>query len=203
MRTNHKGARNHILERMENELDSRYTYHDIAHSRTNVMNMAIQFGKASNLDSHSMALIKTAVAYHDSGFLMRHNDHELGGILIAEETLPKFGYKAEDIKVITGMILATRLPQTPQTYLEAILADADLSVLGRTDFFGRDRDLRRELLSFGTKYSDREWYEVQIRFLEAHTYHTFVAKLIGNKQKAENISQLKKRLERIKKRELV
>ena len=106
MRTDHKGARQYILDKMENELDSRYTYHDIAHSRTNVMTAAIKFGKASNLDSHSMALLKTAVAYHDSGFLMRHNDHELGGILIVEDTLPQFGYKAEDIKIITGMILS-------------------------------------------------------------------------------------------------
>lgn len=194
MRANHRGARTYILDKIENELDGRYHYHNIVHSKINVMNAAITFAKASSLRTKEMALLKTAVAYHDSGLLDRHHDHELGGIMIVQETLPKFGYVSEEIKIISDMILATRLPQTPQTYLEALMADADLSVVGRRDFIGRDQDLRKELLAFGTTYSDIEWLELQIKFLDAHTFHTFVARNLCYAQKEENIAYLKKAL---------
>lgn len=203
MRIDHQGARNYILEKLENELDSRYHYHDITHTKINVMDAAVSFAKSSFIRAKETALLKTAVAYHDSGLLNRHHDHELGGIMIVEETLPKFGYTDKDIKIISGMILATRLPQTPQTYLEALMGDADLSVVGRCDFMARDKALRKELLAFGTTYSDKEWLEIQIAFLNAHTFHTYVARTIYHKQKEENIAYLKKVLVRKLKREKV
>jgi hypothetical protein len=42
------------------------------------------------------------------------------------------------------LIMVTRLPQTPNSLLEEIIADADLDSLGRADFQVRYEALRRD-----------------------------------------------------------
>jgi hypothetical protein len=88
------------------------------------------------------------------------------------------------------MIFATRMPQSPRTPLEQLLADADLDVLGRTDFLARNHDLRTELASCGVQVDDAAWYAEQISFLQSHHYWTAAMRQLRDQQKRQNIIAL-------------
>src|SRR5882672_3854542 len=123
-----------ILNKLENELPKTFYYHNVDHTR-DVRAAAGKIGRAERISEHEMELLLTAACYHDSGFLVALNEHEVESCLLAKENLPAFGFCKEDIDRVCGMIMATRLPQSPKNKLEQILADADLDYLGRDDFF--------------------------------------------------------------------
>lgn len=85
--------------------------------------------------------------------------------------------------------------QSPRAPLEAIIADADLDVLGRIAFPVRNQRLRRKLDEFGSSVSDGEWYAQQIAFLKEHRYFTPTARRLHDAQKARSLKYLVERSE--------
>ena len=86
--------------------------------------------------------------------------------------------------------MATRIPQSPKTHLEKIIADADLDALGRDDFWELNRCLRAEQAAFGNSFSDLEWDRDQLKFMLAHHYFTKAAIDLRENRKQEYISEL-------------
>ena len=117
------------------------------------------------------------------------------GVRIASTILPDFAYNREQIARVSGMIMATKLPQTPHNEFEAMLADADLDNLGREDFFAVAERLRAEQANFGVTQTDEEWYNFEITFLKSHDYFTEAARSLRNEGKKRNIQELKKLLD--------
>ena len=142
----------------------------------------------------ALLLLRTAAYFHDLGFVEQREQHEAIGARVAGEALPHFGYRPDQIALIEGMIMATRLPQTPHTLLERILADADLDVCGRDDFLALNGCLRAELAAAGNSVGDREWYSEQIRFLRSHRYWTAAARAERDEVKRANIAALERLL---------
>ena len=48
--------------------------------------------------------------------------------------MTQYGYSENHIKIVKGLINATRVSQNPKNHLEKILCDADLDYLGRSDY---------------------------------------------------------------------
>lgn len=176
-------AKQHALSRLERELRPDLFYHSLAHTRDDVLPAAERLARTEGVNGEPRVLLLTAAAYHDLGFLERRDEHEAASLRIAEEVLPRFGYAPEHVRIVGGLIRATRLPQTPLTPLEEILADADLDVLGREDFFARNADLRAEWAVHVRVMSEREWLQNQIDFLEAHRYFTGSARQLREPMK--------------------
>lgn len=183
-------ARAYAVARLERELSSELCYHSIDHTCDDVVPACERFAAAEGVSGADLALLRTAAYFHDLGFVEQREDHELIGARIAGEVLPGLGYRAAEIAQIAGMIMATRLPQSPQTLLERILADADLDVLGRGDFLVKNHNLRLEMAYFGLPASDAEWYRVQLQFLRAHRYWTPAAGALRDEQKQRNIAAM-------------
>ena len=101
------------------------------------------------------------------------------------------GCTQEQIDTITGIILATRLPQQPKTLLQQILCDVDMDSLGRDDFFIQSMKLRKELSRVSGDISLKEWLKRQLVFLEEHCYFTVSARKLRNKGKQKNIAEIK------------
>jgi hypothetical protein len=80
--------------------------------------------------------------------------------------------------------------------LEEIICDADLDYLGRDDFHEIADRLRRELKEHGKIESDRQWDEIQVKFLTSHKYFTQTAIDTRRKKKLENLADIKSRLEK-------
>lgn len=183
-------ARAYTCHRLANELSPALTYHSLAHTRDDVVPAVERLALLSNVGDDDLLLLRTAAWFHDLGFVEQANDHELISMQIAKETLPRFGYTAVQIEQIVGMIMATRMPQTPRTLLETLIADADLDSLGRTDFLMTSLDLRAERAALGTALSPAAWFAQQQRFLRQHRYFTQAAHCLREHQKQRNIALL-------------
>jgi uncharacterized protein len=139
-----------------------------------------------------LKLLQTAAWYHDLGFIEKRAGHEAVSARIASEVLPGFGYSAEQLQIILGIIRATVLPQSPVTILEQIMSDADLDVLGREDYMRLNGELRRELAFFGQESTDEAWYVGQLEFLGSHKYFTASAHSLRDPGKVQNAAEVQR-----------
>jgi len=187
-------ARAYALARLERELSPMLCYHSVAHTCDDVAVAVERLAAQEGVDGEALLLLRTAAYFHDLGFVEQREQHEAIGARVAAEALPRFGYRPDQIALIEGMIMATRVPQTPRTPLERILADADLDVCGRDDFLALNRRLRAELAAAGSSASDREWYSEQLSFLRAHRYWTAAARAAHDEVKRANIAALEQLL---------
>jgi uncharacterized protein len=183
-----------VRSRLESQLPDRLTYHRPAHTADDVVPAAGRLADTAGLDAHERLLLITAAWFHDLGFIVRAEGHEEIGIAMAARELPALGYAPPDVDVVATLIRATRLPQTPETHLAGLLADADLDVLGREDFPERNDALRREMAASGAIHDDLAWLDEQVRFLAGHRYHTVVARELRDEGKARNLARLRARL---------
>ncbi|MCC7359495.1 MAG: hypothetical protein IT317_08465 [Anaerolineales bacterium] len=183
-------ARAYALDRLSHELSPRLTYHSFGHTRDDVLPAALRLAAAAGISGEAQLLLETAALYHDLGFVVQRDDHERVSIALAEAVLPGFGYTPGQREVIRDLINATRLPQTPRSFLAEILTDADLDVLGRADYWPRSDDLRAEWAAYGVRYTDHEWYQSQVDFLTSQHYFTPMARALRNAQKQVNLAGL-------------
>src|SRR5690349_4358523 len=116
----YRAAKDFILTKLRNELSDQLRYHGIHHT-LDVLKMAAEICESEGVDGHNLILVKTAALFHDSGFIQnKHAGHEAVGCTLVRENLPGFGYSTADIETICGMIMATKIPQTPNNILEEI-----------------------------------------------------------------------------------
>ena len=181
-----------ILSRLENELDPRLGYHNITHTLDVLEQAEVLANQEKVTDKHDLLLLKTAAVFHDSGFLFVYKNHEEKGCEIAAESL-RTVFSKEDIKKICGMIMATKIPQTPNTLLEQIICDADLDYLGRSDFEPISRNLYKEFIVFKIIPEDIIWDHIQIKFFESHHYFTGTSISKRNGEKLKHLNILKER----------
>jgi len=184
-------ARDFIFDKLIDELKPELTYHSIEHT-LDVLEASIQLAELEEINEHDSKLLQTAALFHDSGMIKTYTGHEDASVELVREHLPGFGYDQKDIDLITNMILTTKLPQSADTFLDKILCDADLDYLGREDFFMIAHQLRYEWNTLDIRRTTlREWYELQIMFLENHQFFTKSAKALRDEKKAENLKQIK------------
>ncbi|HLA41887.1 MAG TPA: HD domain-containing protein [Aggregatilineales bacterium] len=189
-----KKVRDQVLARMEAELPSNLYYHGVHHTRDDVLPAAERLGAMAGLSDTDIRLLQTAAVYHDIGYTWIYDNHEALSASIVSKELPELGYTPEQVQKIVNMIMATRMPQNPQTQLESILCDADLSSLGAEDFFVKSQCLRLEMHTRGIEISVRDWYERQLEFLQEHTYFTEEAHRLRGAGKEKNIEELRRLL---------
>ena len=184
-----------ITSFLKEKLDKRLTYHGYHHTMY-VLKVAEEIGQYEGITNHEMLLVKTAALLHDSGFSEVYNGHEEKGCEIAAKMLPDFGYSPEDIKLVQGMIMATKIPQTPHNHLDNILADADLEYLG-TDLFEKiSSTLFTEWQAFDMIATEDQWNNAQINFISKHSYFTDYCKKFRAESKLKNLNELKEAMEK-------
>ncbi len=181
-----------ILSRLEKELDPRLGYHNLSHT-VDVLKQAQKIADKEGVkNEQDLLLLKTAAIFHDSGFLFTYKGHEEKSCEIAAKYL-KDMLGAADMEKIYGMILATKIPQTPRNLLEQIICDADLDYLGRNDFEPISQQLHKEFLVFNILPADHIWDHIQINFFESHHYFTKTSVEKRNKIKLKHLAILKER----------
>jgi predicted metal-dependent HD superfamily phosphohydrolase len=191
------GAVAYAIGRLRSELSPNFTYHNLWHTQHEVMPIARKLASMSQADEADIQLLEVATAFHDIGFIEVNKNHELTGARIVAQVLPDFGFSSAQIEIIMGLIIATRLPQSPCIPLEKCIADADLDVLGRDDFIARNSCLREEMANGGTHFTDQSWLEGQLEFAQSHNYFTAAARNLRGKYKNENIAIMQKHLAEI------
>jgi len=182
--------RSAIIHRLENNLAANLFYHNAAHT-IDVEKQAERIATAENIGSaEDIFLLKVAGLYHDSGFLFTYDHHEEAGCDLVKKELPAFGLDYSQIDIVCGLIMATRIPQTPVCRLQEIICDADLDYLGRPDFLGISNRLFLELQVRGYVASKNDWNLIQMNFFMQHTYFTATDKQLRDPLKQQHLQEI-------------
>ena len=162
-------------------------YHTFEHSKM-VADTAQKIGKGMKLGEEGIEVVTLAGWLHDAGYTETYRGHEEISVRVAREFLRKENYPEEKIKLVTGCIRATKIPQQPKNFLEEIVADADLSGLGRKSFFKQGELLHIEWeKALSIMQSNDEWAQQNHALLIGHRYFTSYAQEKFGQQQAENI----------------
>ncbi|CAN5551603.1 hypothetical protein BH10BAC3_BH10BAC3_38960 [soil metagenome] len=191
-----------LLEKVKEEMISFFeahetpalAYHNITHTKM-VVSKAGQIARHYQLNDHDFFVVTTAAWFHDAGYYTTGaRGHELSGAAIAEKFLTIQKALPATIEAVGNCIIATTLPQSPQSLLEQIVCDADLFHLGTDDFSDCNKLMRKEaeLLS-GQKISKTDWRKGTMILFESHHFHTDYVRTLLNDKKAENLKALKEK----------
>jgi class 3 adenylate cyclase len=180
----------YVLDRLERELPKHLYYHNYKHTIDVTIGVEI-IGYGEQVGEEDMLLLKTAALFHDFGQVEGAVGHEERSCIIAQEILPEFGFDQEQIEIIKGIIMATKLPPQPTTILQKIIADADLDYLGRRDMVPVSDTLYQELKVQGLIGSFNDWNKLQVKFLSVHNFFTETARKMRKVNKEKQIERIK------------
>ena len=181
------------MQRLRFDLNVQYLYHDGRHTE-DVVRQAQEIAYREGVSSDDILALKLAALYHDVGFLRQRENHEAAGveIFLAESVDSEISQADKDL--VSRLIMVTKIPQQPQTLLEAIICDADLDYLGREDFPAIAEFLYLELKSCGVLSDRKHWNEVQLSFLESHRFHTASSQKLRANTLEKNIAFVRRRI---------
>ena len=155
-------------------------YHNIAHTQF-VVDSAIQIANHYQLSDEDFFAVVTAAWFHDTGYLKKRENHEAESVKIADEYLEKEKVEKENIEKINQCIMATVMPQNPQTLLQQIICDADLFHLGSDSFTDKNKLLKKEIEEVANKeISKEDWRLESVEFLQKHHYFTDYCNVLLN-----------------------
>lgn len=182
----------YAFQRLRTELPPHLHYHNARHTEEDVLPAVGRLARLSNLPEPDLRLLEVGAAFHDLGQIETDLGHELIGTEIIAQVLPGFGFSPQEIARVSGMILATRLPQSPLNDEQALLCDADLDSLGREDFFVTSKALWQERTASGLIIPWPIWLKDQLHILQTHHYFTPVAQALRHEGKQRNIYMLER-----------
>lgn len=176
----------------ERNIPEDYVYHQITHIEQ-VVSASLEIASGNQLSPKDLELLLVAAWFHDTGYESGWEEHEERSSQLAEKFLLKNGGNEKDVQIVRGCIMATKMPQKPNTRLEKILADADLSHLGKKNYWYNIDLFRLELNLVHKKFpSDIEFIEFELDFLNKHHFHNPFAKEIYLPKKERNKARLLK-----------
>lgn len=186
-------VREFISDKLKKELPLHLSYHNFDHT-IDVLQAVESISEQEGVNEEDKRLLLTAALFHDVGFLVGRDGHEEVSCTYARSYLPSYSYHSIEIEAICGMIMATKIPQAPQSYLERILCDADLDYLGRDDFFDLSNKLFIELQAEGLIKDEEEWNKEQAEFMEGHDYKTETSVKLRQPVKEQYIELIKEKI---------
>jgi len=180
-----------------------FPFHNRDHIFKDVLPATDTLAAKEGIYGEDLDLLRTAVLYHDAGFVEKYWDNEEIGARIAEHELASFGFSSGQIGVVKSIILATKLPQDPKNKIEEIICDADLFNLGGEGFWVSSWNLLWERILHKTEIpvpykpplTFPEWLILQLEFQNGHKYFTISARDLRNGGKHGNIKLLEQVIE--------
>lgn len=189
---NYEVAYKMIEDFLINHLPKEYTYHTIHHIR-DVVEQSERIAKKEKINKEDIADLKLAAWLHDVGYIWEPARHEARGAEYATTVLNAMDFPAQKINKINGMILATKIPQSPKNILEQIICDADLDYLGREGYEENSLLLLQEM-RLKKQITDLDWLKIQDQFLSKHAYFTKTSNATRNTLKAKVLANIKAQL---------
>ena len=163
--------RRKVLNRLRQDLPNHLSYHGIEHT-LDVLNVCEQYIRRYQLNINDRYMLRLGATVHDMGFLKSPVNHEETGSNMAAELMRELEMGEDKIEIMRGLVMATKIPQTPHNELQKIICDADLDYLGRNDYPEISQRLFIELKYMNIITTEEEWRALQINFLKGHKYHT-------------------------------
>jgi predicted metal-dependent HD superfamily phosphohydrolase len=184
-------TKQYVISYFRSHANDKMVYHNQTHTEQ-VVTAAIEIANHYRLNDRDYFIVVAAAWFHDLGYYTDPTHHEERGAEEAAFYLKRKGVEEDIIQTVAACIRATRMPQSPETFLEKIVADADVFHLGTTAFIERNKLMRKEFEALNKiEITKDEWRHKTIHLLETHHFHTDYCQLLLNDQKAKNLEKLK------------
>jgi len=189
-----KDAEEYVFNLFRDKLPSDYVYHNFNHADDTVK-ACKKLSKSYNLTSRDYEVLMLAAWFHDTGYINTYQGHELKSVEFMKDYL-EGNYPDVDIREIEALILSTKFQTVPDGSLQEIIHDADYINIGNKNFNQRADLLRIEWERvLDKKYTEKEWAEVQLKFLIDTNFKTEDAVIKYNDQREANIVKQYKKIE--------
>ncbi len=187
----------HLEDFFRKNIKDEYVFHEILHTRQ-VVDAVDELCKLMDIPPHKRMLLKIAAWFHDTGYDQGPTEHEQRSAAYARQFMEAEGFAEADIAFVERCILATNTNNTPKDEYEELLRDADLSHLGKNNYWERCSRLRQELaLTRNQIMPEAEWVAFEIDFLSRHCFFTKAARALYSEGKARHLQQLFKHRRRL------
>jgi len=194
-------ASNYVFSLFKEKLSKKLVYHNYKHT-FETAKISRTLGEEYNLSDEDMEILLLAAWFHDTGYLETYTGHEEKSVEIATAFLQQEAYPEAQIQEVADCILATRSQQPAATLLQEILVDADMSNIGKENFFANAELLRVEWEIYLKKFfTDAEWAQYQLDFLLSTTFRTQAAQRLFGEQLQTNIQGQRNRLSQFSKKQ--
>lgn len=179
-----------IIKQLGQELPKDLYYHSKHHTE-DVIKECLIFAKHDALNQRETDLLIIAAAFHDSGFLLCHEDNEDIGAEKAALAMRTDGtFSEKEIQEVSNCILSTKLnddlSRNALTNLSKYLLDADLGSLGREDMLEKTEQLAKE-----ANQDLKTLLPRTIILMETHQWLTPAAKKLRQSGKEKNLKKIK------------
>lgn len=175
---------------LQSQLSIELTYHSIEHTE-DVHQVCEFYANEYEIIGSDRELLLIAACGHDTGFTRVYANHEEVSAEITSGIMNSYGYPKTEIETVNELILSTKIPQNPGSFLAKIICDADLDYLGRDDFASIGNLLKIEWINYDILPNQAaDFNDIQIGFLENHFYHTEYAMAHRGPMKEEYLKEL-------------
>ncbi|GAB2856915.1 Pycsar system effector family protein [Hymenobacter ruber] len=196
-----KEAQAYITDLFGKELPAKLTYHTLGHTEA-VVKECRALAPAAQLSDEDTENLLLAAWFHDAGYIDVYDGHEFRSMERAGAWLSEHGLPKARIELIQELIKTTHRDSPPETELQKLLSDADMSNLARDDYRSRAELLRTEWeLVLNKTYSTPEWTELQLNFMLAHKYLSEAGKARYKKALKKNIEDQRDHLKKKEKKD--
>ena len=192
-------AEKHVIHLLNENLNTSFVYHNIAHTQF-VVEKTKELIESIQINETDAQLLLIAAWFHDTGYSVGVEKHEEKSVVIATDFLKKHKVDEKDIETISSLILATSMDYKPKNELEKIIRDADCAHLGNKNFSNVTELLRKEWeLVCDKTLTEADWLKENITFLtKSHKFHTNYAVSNWGNAKGKNLAQLLKAEKKLK-----
>lgn len=183
----------HFFDEHQNDA---YAFHNRAHMEE-VVEAVEEIADFYKLAIEHRFILKSAAIFHDIAYVPDGpNGHEWKSARMAKEFLTPFSIPPHVTQSVENCIMATRNKQHPNTFLEAILCDADLLHLGKGNFEERNHNRYIEITNLRKRKVDYGvWLAISLNLLQQHQFYTPYVRTRYENGKQKNIKALKQKLQ--------
>jgi predicted metal-dependent HD superfamily phosphohydrolase len=193
-----KAAHAWVETHYEAKVSEQYVYHNFQHI-LDVIKAVYDISAFYEISNPEQELLLLAAYFHDAGYDQGAFGHEDRGKAYARDFMEKHQQPKENIKIVEGIIEATRPQAQATTLLQKILRDADFSHVGSDQYWDRCSRVRQELLLTRQDFmAEDEWVDFELNFIRTHQFNTDAAFTLYEAKKQKNIKRLKKYRNRVK-----
>jgi pycsar effector protein len=198
-----RSAREHVFALFRRADHGTLEYHQFARTR-DVVEAAKEIARRSDLDDGERELVLLCAWFYDACYAVGSDDHDQSRALLVEFLEQQHVQRptAEQVAAcFRGADAANGAPADGDPAGDVapsdVLHDGTLAVLASEDFVEQAELLRLELQRrSGKTFSEIEWTQHCIAFVDAHPYRTRFAQLAYSSERAANLARLQKALRR-------
>ncbi len=181
------------LDYLQMHLPKVYTYHNAEHSR-DVCAALDEFIKIAPVADENILPLQIAGIFHDFGYIEKPYDNESLALPYIKKFAVQFGLAESTVNQAHELIMETVFPYHPHSVEGELLCDADIEYIGRADFIEKALRFRQELAGCGQTFSDREWWSMELQFLQDNTFFTPAVRSLREDGRQRNLQLVQQRL---------